>query len=58
MIDPRIRLDFIVKALRHGDEVVTRESLRLQFRYETGEDPTPEDLDWAIRKLARDEEKR
>ena len=47
----RERLLLIAKANRFCQEVVTRESLRSQFHYETGTDPESRDLDHVLREV-------
>ena len=54
-IEPRVRLEPIAKAHRFCGDIVTRESLRVQFHYETGKDPEAQDLNYILRGLARDE---
>ena len=49
-LEPRVRLQLIAHANRHCNEVVTRESLRVQFHYETGKDPEPRDLDYVLQR--------
>ena len=53
-LEPRIRLELIAKAHRFCGDIVTRESLRVQFHYETGKDPEARDLDHVLRKLANE----
>ena len=51
------RLKLIAKSMRHCNEIVTREALRVQFRYETGSDPAAQDLNVVLRQVAREAEK-
>jgi hypothetical protein len=53
-LEPRTRLQLIAHANRHCNEVVTRESLRVQFHYETGKDPEPQDLDYVLNRVLFD----
>ena len=49
-LEPRVRLQLIAHAHRHCGDIVTRENLRVQFRYETGKDPEPRDLDYVLQR--------
>lgn len=50
-LTPRVRLQLISHANRHCGNVVTRENLRTQYRYETGQDPDPRDLDYVLNRV-------
>jgi hypothetical protein len=56
-LEPRIRLELIAKAHRFCGDIVTRESLLVQFHYETGEDPSSSDLDSVLRQFAKEAER-
>lgn len=53
-LEPRDRLGLIARAFRFSGEIVTREYLRAQYRYETGQEPESRDLDAVIRHLGKE----